>query len=85
MLVACRLAVQSALETRYVDDNAQAQSGVDEHRSDAVLDRLRPCAVPARATATPSCGLSRRRQGVPEHRLSCASSATFTRTFDIAS
>jgi hypothetical protein len=52
MLVAFRLAGLSALGAHYPDDNAQAQSGVDEHRGDAVLDRLRPCAVPARAAAT---------------------------------
>jgi hypothetical protein len=63
MLVACRLAGLSALGAHYADDNAQAQSGVDEHRSDAVLDRLRPCAVPARATATSSCGSQGERLG----------------------
>jgi hypothetical protein len=42
MLVACRQAGLSALEGHYADDNAEAQSGVDEHRSDAVLDRLAP-------------------------------------------
>ena len=41
MLVACRLAGISALDAHYADLNALAQSGVDEHRSDAVLDRLR--------------------------------------------
>jgi hypothetical protein len=30
MLVACRLAGLSALETYYAGDNAQAQSGVEE-------------------------------------------------------
>ena len=30
MLVACRLAGLSALEGHYADDNAQAQSGVEE-------------------------------------------------------
>ena len=30
MLVACRLAGLSALEPHYADDNAQAQSGVEE-------------------------------------------------------
>jgi hypothetical protein len=35
MLVACRLAGLSAHEAHYADDNAQAQSGVEENRSDA--------------------------------------------------
>ena len=48
MLVACRLASLSALGAHYAGINALAQSGVDEHRSYAVLDRLRPCGVPAR-------------------------------------
>jgi hypothetical protein len=48
MLVACRLAGLSALEAYYAGLKARTQFGVDEHRSDAVLDRLRPCAVPAR-------------------------------------
>jgi hypothetical protein len=37
MLVACRLAGLSALEPHYADDNAQAQSGVEEQR-----ERRRP-------------------------------------------
>jgi hypothetical protein len=37
MLVACRLAGLSALETHYADDNAQAQSGVGEQQ-----ERRRP-------------------------------------------
>jgi hypothetical protein len=41
MLVACRLAGLSALEGHYADDNAQAQSGVEEqqerHASSTVL------------------------------------------------
>jgi len=32
MLVACRLAGLSALEGHYADDNAQAQSGVEEQQ-----------------------------------------------------
>ena len=60
MLIACRLAGLSALEGHYADDTAQGQSGASKsNRSDGVLDRLRPCAGPARATATSSCGRSR--------------------------
>ena len=51
MLVAYRLAGLSALEAHYADDNAQAQSGVEGHRIDAVLDCLRRCAGPSRAAA----------------------------------
>jgi hypothetical protein len=32
MLVACRLAGLSALETHYADDSAQAQSGIEEQQ-----------------------------------------------------
>jgi hypothetical protein len=41
MLVAYRLAGLFALGAHYAGINELAQSGVDEHRSDAVLDRLR--------------------------------------------
>jgi hypothetical protein len=53
MLVAFRLAGLSALGAHYPDDNAQAQSGIDEHRSDAVLDRLRSCELRAASEAKP--------------------------------
>jgi hypothetical protein len=46
MLVACRLAGLSALEAHYADDNAQAQSGVEEHQG---RRRPRPSEVRARA------------------------------------
>ena len=39
MLVACRLAGLSALKTHYADENAQAQSGAEEHRSGATIIR----------------------------------------------
>ena len=37
MLVAYRLAGLSALGARYADENAEAQSGAEEHRSDAAI------------------------------------------------
>jgi hypothetical protein len=46
MLVACRLAGLSALEVHYADDNAQAQSGVEELQE---RRRLRPSEVHTQA------------------------------------
>jgi hypothetical protein len=73
MLVACRLAGLSALEGHYVDDNAQAQSGVEEQQE---RRRPRPSEVHAlarrelqrrqpRRFAKSTCGQASRRSPFP--------------------